>query len=65
MSLAENSQHFYLAYRHFEEKEQEQFAMLANRLLTRNFICRDHEKDKKIIMQSFLIKKCSKIIFQS
>nr|WP_315527878.1 DUF4194 domain-containing protein [Carnobacterium maltaromaticum] len=47
MSLAENSQHFYLAYRHFEEKEQEQFAMLANRLLTRNFICRDHEKDKK------------------
>lgn len=47
MNLAENSKHFYLAYRHFEEKEQEQFAMLANRLLTHNFICRDHEKDRK------------------
>lgn len=47
MILAENIKHFSLAYRHFDEKEQEQFAMLANRLLTRNFICRDHEIDKK------------------
>ncbi|MGM9903315.1 hypothetical protein A5844_001896 [Enterococcus sp. 10A9_DIV0425] len=47
MNLAGNSQHFYLAYRHLEEKEQEQFAMLASRLLNHNFICRDHEKDKK------------------